>query len=87
MIMKTLENGTEIYSINASTSGYGHKKITVELRFENEYKKFSAVTDCMPAYDEANDLEGDERDSALYDLIDYKIEEEVNEWLNELELR
>lgn len=84
--MKTLENGIEIYSINASTAGYGHKKITVELRFENNYKTFAATTDCMPMLDEANDLEGDDRDNALYNLIDYKIKDSVNEWLNDLEL-
>lgn len=84
--MKTLENGTEIYFINASTAGHGHKKITVELKLGNEYKTFSATTDCMPMYDEANDLEGEERELALYNLIDHKIEAAVTEWLNELEL-
>jgi len=82
--MKTLENGTQIYSISASTAGYGHKKITVELKLENEYKTFSATIDCMPSYDEVNDLDGDDRDEALYNLIDSKIESQVYEWIESI---
>lgn len=73
----------EIYYANALPSGYGHKEITVELLFNGNFKKFKSVTSDMPGYDAANDLEGDEKKVALYELIESNIEGEVIEWLEE----
>ncbi|WP_313214121.1 hypothetical protein [Soonwooa sp.] len=80
-------NSQEIELNHASqiTAGYGHKKITVELCYEGEYKEFHAVTANMPDFDDAMDLEDyDEKQLALYNLIEYKIEDEVQEWIDSL---
>lgn len=65
-------------------SGYGHQRIKVELEYEGETEIFSATTDFMPGFDKANELEGQERYDALYDLIEAQIEEEVLEWLTSI---
>ena len=75
----------QIYYANAATSGYGHKKIEVKLSYEGNYETFYATTTNMPGYDASTELEGEERYIALYELIDYDIEEEVIEWLNSLD--
>jgi len=74
----------EIYHANAITSGYGHKKITVELSYNGEYQKFTATTNNMPAYDEATELEGVDKYHALYEIIENQIIDEVAEWLENL---
>ena len=74
----------EIYRAIAIPTGYGHKKITVELYYNSEYKKFSGTTNNMRAYDAAIDLEGGERYFALYELIEDEILDEVSEWLENL---
>ena len=75
----------EIYHASALPSGYGHKKITVELCYNNEYQKFSATTNNMPGYDAATELEGDDKYHALYELIEFQIIDEVAEWLENIE--
>lgn len=75
---------SSFFTINyadAITSGYGHKKITVEIEFEGEYEKFSATTSFMPDYDKAMDLDGQEKYEALYACIEQDINEDVFEWL------
>lgn len=74
----------EIYHASARPSGYGHMEIKVELMHKDEYKEFAAITDNMPDYDEANRLEGDEKRNALYKLIEHKISDSVDEWIEEL---
>lgn len=86
--MKTinfLNTELEINYTQALTSGYGHKKITVELYFQGEYKAFSATTSNMPDYDDATDLEGSDKDKALFNIISNQIEDQVNEWIVEIE--
>lgn len=75
----------EINWTNVLTAGHGHKKITVELCYQNEYKEFSSTTNNMPDYDDACDLEGSEKDEALFNIISYKIHDEIAEWITELE--
>jgi len=75
----------EINYTNALTSGHGHKKITIELFFQGEYKTFSATTSNMPDYDDATELEGEDKDEALFNIIRYQIEDEVSEWVTEIE--
>jgi hypothetical protein len=79
----TLVDGkeVEIYYANARPSGYGHMTITIELLYNDEIGEFTATTDDMPAYDEATDLEGEEKSLALYKIIEHQIEDEVTEWL------
>ena len=75
----------EIYDASALTSGYGHKKITVELSYNGKYQRFTATTNNMPAYDEATELEGAEKYHAFYEIIENQIIDEVAEWLENIE--
>lgn len=82
MTQVTIGNkNVEINYANAMISGYGHKKITVDLICEGNCKSFYATTNNMRGYDEATDFEGEEKYAAFYNLIDSKIEDEVAEWL------
>jgi hypothetical protein len=87
--MKTLttfvaDKEIEIYHASAITSGYGHKKITVEISYNGEYQKFTATTNNMTSYDAASELEGADKYHALYELIETQIIDEVAEWLENL---
>ena len=64
---------------------YGHHKVSVELNFNNDYKTFSAVTTDTEALDVASELEGEGKWNALYNIIKYHIEDEVNSWINNTE--
>jgi hypothetical protein len=89
-IMKTinfLNKELEINYTQAFTDGHGHKKITVELCLLSEYKTFSATTSSMYDYDEATELEGCDKDEALFKIISGQIEDEVQEWFLEIENR
>ena len=71
---------------SAITAGYGHQKITAYVNAENgDKKEFSAKTNNMPDFDEATDLEGQEKYEALFDLVDYSLDGEIAEWINEIE--
>jgi hypothetical protein len=85
--MKTinfLNTELEINYTQALTAGHGHKKITVELYLLGEYQTFSATTSNMPDYDEATELEGSDKDEALFNIISRQIEEQVDEWIVEI---
>lgn len=75
----------EINWTNALSSGHGHKKITVELYFLGEYKTFSATTSNMPDYDDATELEGSAKDEALFYIISRQVQDQVDEWIVEVE--
>jgi len=75
----------EIYHSSAIQSGYGHKKITVEIRYNDEYKKFTATTNNMPAYDDACELEGEKKQYALYQIIENSIINEIANWIEEVD--
>ena len=76
-----LDSELELNYASALPSGAGHKKITVELFYKGEYKKFTAITDNMPDYDDATDIEDiKEKNIAFFNLISYKIQDEVFEW-------
>lgn len=79
-----IEKKLNINYATSITAGYGHKKITVELECECEYKLFNATTNNMHAFDEANYLEGEEKYLAFYELIESQIEDEILEWIEEL---
>ena len=78
-------NTVTVGHASAIFSGYGHQKITVDLVYNGETKTFWEVTNNMPGYDAATELEGQEYYEALYDLIDRKIEDQVTEWMNEVD--
>lgn len=63
-------------------SGYGHQKISSYLvNEEGDKKEFVAITSDMPGYDEANDLEGQERYEALFNLVDSFLDYQISEWI------
>ena len=74
----------EIYHAYAKTSGYGHKEIIVEIAYNGEYQKFSAITNNMPSYDAATELEGEDKYHALYEIIENQIIDNIAEWLENL---
>jgi len=71
-----------LYSAQALSAGHGHYKITIRLTNGDVMGIFSAITDDMPAIDEISDIEGNEKEMALFNLISDKIEDEVAEWLD-----
>jgi hypothetical protein len=77
--MKTTIN---VLFASASFAGYGHQTITVELECNGLKGTFTHTTFNMSDFDDAMDLEGQEKYDALYDLISYSISEEVNEFFN-----
>lgn len=85
--MKTTINNKEIeiYFSSDKFTGYGHRKITVELEYKGEYKEFYATTTNMQATDNAQELEGEEKYFAHYQIIENQISDEVSEWLDSLE--
>ncbi len=79
-------NGQQVnvYFASSENAGYGHKKINVKLECNGNYEKFHETTNFMHGFDKADDLEGQEKYEALYELIDSAIESEVIDWLNSL---
>lgn len=76
------------YSINyasALSAGYGHKEITVivEARTsgENITKGFKSVTSNMHDFDSAEELEGQEKYEALFELVENNLDGKIAEWL------
>lgn len=75
-----------INHVSASSSGYGHKQISVEVFVNGEKATFKATTSHMPGYDEAVEIEDyDEKQYALYLLVETSINDQVAEWLEELQ--
>lgn len=79
--MNTTHNEPTILWASAESAGYGHKKITVEMGYKGDRMHFSAITTNMPGFDEATDLEGDEKTNALYSLVKSNIDEQVKDWV------
>lgn len=82
-------NNTELKLMHASKiqSGHGHYKITVLfLNLESgENKSFTATTSHVPGIDAASELEDiDEQYLALYELIQNRIQENIEEWVSPL---
>ena len=68
------------------SSGYGHREIFVTVNHEGQEKDFKAVTSNMHDYDEASDLEGQEKYEALFELIESKIAGQIAQWIYEQEI-
>lgn len=89
--MKTLENllGTQlsVTSAYSISSGYGHKRITVELDYKGNINSFTDITSNMPAHDDAMDLEGQSKKDALFAIIfnQQGCNDEVNNWIHEID--
>lgn len=59
----------KVLSASSFPAGHGHKLIVVELLSCNKIVSIKGVTNNMPDYDKATELEGDEKAIALYNLI------------------
>lgn len=84
---KTTYTDTEFTISHADyfPAGHGHKRITIEIESNGEYKTFSDTTSNMPDFDQAMDIDDiQEKYEALYKLIESKIEEDIDEWAIEL---
>lgn len=70
---------------DALSSGYGHKEISVIIEAktsgENITKEFKSITSNMHGYDEATDLEGQEKYEALFELVESNLDGRIAEWL------
>ena len=71
---------------SALTAGHGHQNITASIVAANgEKKDFRATTSNMPDFDEATDLEGQEKYEALFELVESSLDGEISEWIFETE--
>jgi hypothetical protein len=75
----------ELVSVSISPSGYGHKTLVFLISKNGVQQNFKSTTDNMSDFDEANELEGGERDLALFNIVKYKIADEIDEWVMEQE--
>lgn len=65
----------------AIQSGYGHKRIEVTIVDEQgDVETFASTTNNMPAYDDATELEGQEKYEALYEIVSGSIDVQIDEW-------
>ena len=75
-----------VYYANSLFSGYGHRRIEVELHYRSEFKKFYTITDDMPEIDRISELENiHDKYLSLYLLANKTIDSEVQEWLNQVD--
>lgn len=84
--MKTYKTATghefTVDYANAFTAGYGHKEIPFVLVNQNgDGKGFVSVTSNMIDFDKADELEGQEKYEALFDLVKTQLDDQISEWL------
>ena len=76
----------QIMYASSLPSGHGGRKIEVEVCSKSgDLKMFSATTSNMPSFDEANELEGQKKYEALFEIIESDTDGEISEWIYELE--
>jgi hypothetical protein len=67
-----------LISVTQHFAGYGRRKIICFFEHSGVDFSISATTNDMHAFDRAMDIDDyEERQIALYDIIKYKIEEEI----------
>ena len=74
---------------DALPAGHGHKTIDISViyrdeKIDQESKDFRSVTSNMPDFDEALDLEGQEKYEALFELVQSDLEGKISEWIYEI---
>ena len=76
----------EITYATAISSGFGHKKVSVTFFYytNSESIVLSATTNNMRGFDAANELEGQEKYAALYELIESDIQDQLEEIVSPL---
>ncbi|MCW0518315.1 MULTISPECIES: hypothetical protein [Weeksellaceae] len=68
----------------AKFKNHGCYQIKIELLYNEEKKSFSEITTSMSDLDEIREIEDlKERELALYELIQYKLESKLEEWIRE----
>lgn len=83
----TLENGKEVTltHVTQASSGYGHKEITCYFMYNGEEVNVSAITDNMPDFDDAMDIEDyNERATALFELVEYRVINILEDFFSEI---
>jgi len=86
---RNLDYPFEVDYASSRPCGYGLKEIRVILTTDiiggKVFKEFESVTIDMYNFDKANDLEGQEKYEALFELIQDNIDHRVEDWIyNEL---
>ena len=90
MLLPTITiDGKELtlYSVRSLPSGYGHRKIMVDLIYKGVHKEFSRTTNNMHSFDEEVMVIEDytERQIAMYGLVAYALEDAILDWMYELD--
>ena len=76
----------KIYDADVKSVAYGIKRITVELEYNGMYDKFSALSNNLEAVEAAQEVgqtDWDKRNADLFEIIDGKIDSEIEEWVEE----
>lgn len=84
--INTFSQEITLLDARAIPSGYGFKRIFVTLSHNGKTREFSHSTNNMRAYDAATELDGSELHAALYWIIEGAIEEQVQQWINEVDI-
>ena len=76
----------ELFFAGKLYAGHGHQKIAVTFynTLTQEGKQFTSTTNNMIAFDAAEELEGDERRMALYEIIAADIQDQLEEFVSPL---
>ena len=76
----------ELFFAGKLYAGHGHQKIAVTFynTLTQEGKQFTSTTNNMRAFDAAEELEGDERRMALYEIIAADIQDQLEEFVSPL---
>lgn len=86
MKYSTAEIAEHYYTVSHATSrpaGYGHREITATVSNGSLSKTFRSITNDMSGYDEATELEGQDRYEALFNLVESNLSGKIAEWLIE----
>lgn len=88
--MKNFENQPEVElsSARSSFAGYGHHKITVDIKYKGKEKSFTKTTTDLEALEEAKELGVDSWEdgtNAMYEVIANGIEDQISEWIQEVD--
>lgn len=83
--MKTYtDNNGKSYNVDYTSTmpaGYGHQIIIARIiNDKGNIGVFQGTTNHMRAFDNATDLEGQEKYEALFDIVEYDIIGKITEW-------
>lgn len=64
--------------------GHGFKQIIVTVVFDDKKTEMKTLTNNMPAYDDAMDLDGQEKYEALFRLVSHILDCHIENWIDEI---